>query len=222
MHERQYNVVVGIVVAAIVLVVLPFAVAVLNSKAGEAAAALGGVFGGFAAALAAYIGVRTTLAEQARADDRRRADDLTGLRLALHTEVGQIAFQCLAELSAWRGLAAGPTEKNLRTARLPPLTIYPANAYKIGLLTRAEILALVGFAGTLHDIGVVLVDLTARGVQEPNVIMLLLSNACGLAADFFESVPGLDGAHLDKPFIARLRSAQALMAAARPNVLPAV
>jgi hypothetical protein len=149
------------------------------------------------------------------ADARSRAEELSNLRHALHTEVGTIATQCHAELWTWLSAPPPPAIKNLRTSRLPPLAIYQANLTKIGLLTRDEIVQLIGFSGTLHDIAMVVDDMAQRQAQGPDerkTIELLLSNACGHAADFLEAVPGIAGADQDRPFIEELRKAHEVMA----------
>jgi hypothetical protein len=135
---------------------------------------------------------------------RRRTDRMAGLRHALHTEIGMAGFQCRKELDSWLKAELSPAQKNPRTARLAPLRIYEANAGAIGLLTREEIVPLVGFSGTLHDISVVVEDMIRRGSQDPKeyqTLQLLLSNACGAAADFLEAVPGIEGRVQDRRFI---------------------
>ena len=163
-------------------------------------------------ALMAAIGVPWWQQREGRKEDRtRRAVDLAGLRLALHTEVGAIGLQCLIELNSWAKAAASPAPKNLRTAKLPRLVIYEANASKIGLLTRGEIMGLISFSGMLYDISVVIADMGLRSVQGPDdlrVLQALLSNACGATGDFLEAVTGIEEADKDRPFIQRLRAAQ--------------
>ena len=148
---------------------------------------------------------------QNRNEDRvRRAADLAGLRLALHTEVGAIGLQCLFELKSWQRLEPPPAKRTLITARFPRLVIYEANANRIGLLTRDEIMGLIGFFGTLQDISVVVLDMETRQIQgadERERIETLLSNACGSAADFLDSVIGIDDSEKDKRFIEKLRTA---------------
>jgi hypothetical protein len=175
-------------------------------------------------ALAVALGVPWWQQKQIRGEDKRRQkDELAGLRHALHTEVGMAARQCLVELEHWLQGDARLVPKNPRTARFPPLTIYRANADKIGLLTRNEIVHLMGFAGTMHDISVVADDMMQRefrGPEHREVIELLLSNACGSAARFFEVVPGIEGSAHDRPFIEKLRAAHKKMDAARIKAPP--
>jgi hypothetical protein len=162
-------------------------------------------------ALAIAIGVPMWQQRRVRQDGKKnRADELAGLRHALHTEVGMVGLQCLIELYSWLKVERPTAVKNPRTARLPPLTIYNANAAKIGLLTRAEIVPLVGFSGTLHDIFAVADDMTLRGLQGPEAretLQILLSDACGNVADFLEIVPGIEGSDRDRQFISELRAA---------------
>jgi hypothetical protein len=106
---------------------------------------------------------------------------------------------------------------------LPPLTIYKGNAGKIGLLTRNEIVPLIGFSGTLHDISVVVDEMIQRGLQgleTRETLEVLLSNACGKAADFLEVVSGIEGNDRDRPFIAALRAAHSRMDAVRMKKTP--
>lgn len=122
----------------------------------------------------------------------RRAEQHS-LRHALHNQVGMVAKVCLDELNSWRNAGA---DKDPRTARLPPLTIFDANAGKIGLLTDDEIVPLIAFSGTLHDLSVVVGGITEPRVWEAREdIQVLLSNACGYAADFLATPPGIRGAY---------------------------
>jgi uncharacterized protein (UPF0332 family) len=104
-------------------------------------------------ALIAAIGIPWWQLRQGRAEERKRREaELVGLRQGLHTEVGVVALQCLAERQSWIKATATAATKNVRTAKLPRLTIYEANCNRIGLLTRNEISSLIGFSSTLHDI----------------------------------------------------------------------
>jgi hypothetical protein len=220
MDDRSYNAIVAAALGVGVFLIIGFVMALIGSNPGEIAAALGALIGGIAAGTAAYVGVRTTINEQAKTDAETKAAELAGIRLALHTEVSAIGLQCHIELASRR--ASGPARSPVVTARLPRLIVYEANANKIGLLTREEILALIGFSGTLHDI-VSHVDDMSRlepfpGPDARQALMVLLSNACGLAADFLEAVPGIPGAEQDRPLIAELRAAHDAMASARGAV----
>jgi hypothetical protein len=160
----------------------------------------------------------------ARIDDKKdRAAELAGIRQALHTEVGMVAMQCLIELDGWLKAAPPPAVKNPRTARLPSLTILEATAGKIGLLTRDEIVHLIGFAGTLHDISVAVEDMIDRqlqGAENRQTLTVLLSNACGNAAKFLEAVPGIESAEKDRPFIEELKAAHKKMDGVRLKAFP--
>jgi type II secretory pathway pseudopilin PulG len=120
-------------------------------------------------ALMAAIGIPLWQQWRGRVEDRAsRAAELAGLRHALHTEVGAIGLQCLIELDTWTKAPAPAAPKNLRTAKLPHLTIYEANASRIGLLARNEIIGLIGFSGTLHDLSIVVEDMERRQAQGPD------------------------------------------------------
>lgn len=188
------NVVVGLALFLSVALLSMFVAALLAANAGEAAAALGGVaggvFGGALAAYAAYVSVKSTLEGQARNDDERRAQELAAIRLALHTEVGIIANVCFSELRDWqRILPVVGQQKDPRN--IPPLTIYHSVSGNIGRLTRGEIVSLISFAGTLYKIEVVAKRIDENVIQAKSnqeTIALLLSDACGEAADFYEAV----------------------------------
>jgi len=205
-----------------------FFAALMGSKSsGEVSTALGsfigGLVGGALAAYAAFVAVKTTLEAQAIADANRRAHEIAAIRLALHTEVGMIATVCIREFEDWRALRSG-AEKNPSTARLPPLSIYNSVCGNVGRLTRAEIVPLIKFAGTLHDIEIVAakmaVQSTTQSANDQKTIALLLSSACGYAAEFCEVVPGIPDAHLDQPFIRRLKEAYQVMESARDRTPP--
>ena len=122
-----------------------------------------------------------------------------------------IANQCHIELNSWLTHPQTLVE-NLRTARLPPLVVFEANAGKVGLLTRSEIVHLVAFSGTLHDLSVMVDDMAERGLQgkeASQAVQVLLSNACGNAAEFLAAVPGIAGADQDRAFISALRECHA-------------
>jgi hypothetical protein len=128
--------------------------------------------------------------------------------------VGLVARECLhlAEL-----LSSGdPAQMNLRSLRMPPLTILQANAGKIGLLTRDEIVHLIGFSATLFDMAVVANDLMGRQmtgsrIREDTLLLgKMRSKACGHAAEFLTAVPGIPGAERDRRFIEALRQAATL------------
>jgi len=175
---------------------------------GEVAAALGGLIGGAIAALAAFVGVKTTLEGQAASDAERRDRAIAAVRLALHTEVGMIALVCIKEFEDWRDLRSG-AQKDPRTARLPPLTIYNSVCSNVGQLTREEIVPLIKLASTLHNIEIVAGRLAAQGTSqtrhEQQTIAMHLFDACHYAADFCEAVPA--DARIDQGLTKRLREA---------------
>jgi hypothetical protein len=159
---------------------------------------------------AAYVGVKTTLEGQASKDDERRAQELAAIRRALHTEVGLIANVCIHELRHWQRILHVVGQKDPRTAFFPPLTIYHPVSGNIGRLTRGKIVSLISFAGTLHDIEIVATRIDKNTIQakhDQETIALLLSNACGSAAEFYEAVLDIPDANLDEDFVVQLKTA---------------
>jgi hypothetical protein len=210
---------VAILVGAVLFCAL-FA-ALLGSSAGEIAQALGGIvgalIGGSLAAFAAYTGVKTTIEGQEATEARRLSDEVKGIRRALHTEVGMIGLQCLYECRAWNKYVGSIYDKELRTAKLPPLTIYNSVSPRTGLLAREEIVPLIGLSGTLHDINMVIQAAeikvyydSAKPITSQNerkTLALLFANACVQAANFLTSVTGIPLTEEDDRFIKALRSA---------------
>jgi hypothetical protein len=81
-------------------------------------------------------------------DNERRENENAAIRLAFHTEVGMVALQCLRELEGWRAVLLSPgVQKDVRSAVMPPLTIYNSVSSNIGILSRDEIVSLVGSRG---------------------------------------------------------------------------
>lgn len=195
----------------LIALAIPFSVQLLHSKHGEIAGALGGViggiFGGLLAAYAGYVAVTETLLGQAAADKQRSEEELAALRLALRTEVGMVAQQCIMEFQDWRTSKneAVQNRKPPATAIMPTLHVYMSNASQIGRLNRDEIVAIVGFAGTLADIRTYAEDMQSRPQthDDKERMMLMLSNACGKAAECLKAMPAPD-AEADRTFIAHL------------------
>ena len=160
----------------------------------------------------------------------KKADEVAAIRLALNTEVQMVATQCLREFNDWCDAPQPPVQKNLRTAKFPPLAIYEGNTSKIGLLTRGEIVPLIAFSGTLHDLGVAVNEMAItptsmqiltnpnQGFENQQTLKLLLSNACQKAADFLEVVP-VPKAEKSSGFISELRKAEKAMDGAREKLL---
>jgi hypothetical protein len=156
-----------------------------------------------------------------RAEHQARACELSNLRRALYEEVAVIANQCLIELGKWRLAPPPPTRIEPRTARLPPLVIFQANAGQAGLLSRDENIHLIGFSGTLHDLSIAVSDMIERELQDPEIrqhVAVLLSNACCSAAMFLAAVPGIPDADKDRPFIETLGVADRAMHGVRQKV----
>jgi len=148
----------------------------------------------------------------ARQQRKREQAEIDAVRLALHTEVAMIGKQCLEEYRAWTAALESGAGKDVRTAMLPPLTIYNAIASSIGRLTRDEIVSLIGFSSTLADISTVAarIDRDRKGVppvpDDKKALVVLFSHACRLAAECMRALP-VPGADLDRTFINELDEA---------------
>jgi hypothetical protein len=69
--------------------------------------------------------------------------------------------------------------------------------------------SLIKFSGTLHDIATVVADIERRQAPGPDdckALQMVFSNACGSAAEFFEAVPGIEGAEKDVSFVRELKA----------------
>ncbi|MGH6888455.1 MAG: hypothetical protein ACREHF_04555 [Rhizomicrobium sp.] len=168
-------------------------------------AAVSAISGAIVAGLFSYLGVRQTIRAQRRIEDDRRREELAAIRLALYSEIGTIAQQCLLECRSRtlnRSHVVGPAH----SARLPPLRIYDAVAEKIGQLSRAEIITVIGFAGCLWDVGVLVEATFSEAPPIPDTITQVLSNTCNQAADCLTAIPVPDS-EKDQGFIAALREA---------------
>jgi len=191
-------------IALVVLVV--FLISLLFTKWGEAAAAIGGIIGGGLGALGAVIAVKVAFDQQAVKDARKDAAELASIRQALRSEVAMIANQCVVELQSWIDVKKTGGMKDSRTARLPPLLIYAAMTPQFGRLSRPEIIGLIGFAGTLHDLSTVAESLARKTTQSPDdqeTMIILTSNACCEAAKCLRAILAPDSAE-DGSFLAVL------------------
>jgi hypothetical protein len=169
----------------------------------------------FGAILALAVAISVAWWQQSKArtaEQSAKAAELASLRLALHSEVKMVACQCL---SLGDLLSADLRQENVQLLRLPPLTIFQANAGKIGLLTHDEIVHLVGFSGELFNLSVLANSMLEREMKGPGIredslnLKKIRSRACGHAAEFLATVPGIPGADQDQTHIATLRQAAA-------------
>jgi hypothetical protein len=134
------------------------------------------------------------------AEQKTKALELASLRLALHSEVGATGRQCI------RLSVTGQIQRSL-----PPLTILQANAGKIGLLTREEVLNLVGLSSVLFDMSVFVNDETERlriypaGKLNVSKWRWLCAEACRHAAEFLVRVPDIPGTDQDRELLAQLK-----------------
>jgi hypothetical protein len=169
------------------------------------AAILSALLGASIAGSFSWLGVRLTLRGERKNTDSRRSEELRAIRLALYMEIGTVAQQCLIEFRSRtrsHSRVVGPAYSLM----LPPLTVYEAVAAKVGQLSRDEIIAIIGFAGCLWDIGVLAQASQSEAPPFPGTLTQVLSNACGLAADCLTSIP-VDDSERDEGFIAALRGA---------------
>jgi predicted membrane-bound mannosyltransferase len=142
----------------------------------------------------------------ARREKEKQDDDTATLRAALREEVLMSSQQCeLAFVSFSKYQLALP-----RSGSLPSLTVFEANASKIGWLNRDEITSLIAFSGTLADIRYLVADLARigriDGDDRSNISGMLL-NACQYAAKFLEVVGAPKGKEKElETYVTRLRS----------------
>jgi hypothetical protein len=115
--------------------------------------------------------------------------EISALRFALREEVMMHGKQCSEAACLWETFETF----NPRSAALPPLTIYEANASKVGLLMRGEIIPLIAFAGTLADLRNLVNDIQRRKVvlvdpNERSMVMRMLKQGRKHADEFVIAV----------------------------------
>src|SRR5947209_601469 len=100
LRARGWNVPVriGLVVLVVFLICLFF------SDAPAVAQSLGNVVGGALGAIAAIIVVQVTFQNQAKAEEKRRDEELASIRTALRTEIDHFAAACWHEFEAWQAV----------------------------------------------------------------------------------------------------------------------
>jgi hypothetical protein len=136
MAEEQNNItLIGLGLGFGVLLLAWFFAALVDSKAGEQAAAFGAVIGGIIGASGAVFAVYLTLA-------RQRADDTAKVRAAVRTEVTTFAKYVSGAVDICQQIAGGlPVPMSnapyITTSLVDPV-VYPAVADRIGLLPRAQ------------------------------------------------------------------------------------
>jgi hypothetical protein len=121
-------------------------------------------------------------------------------RIALREAVLMISGACLHATDLW---IRSKDAISIRSLIFPPLTVFEANAARIGQLARDEIIGLVGFSASLADLRIIVHDIEGRRLamaglvpgqikltpQDIESITGLLRSACFRAADFLEANP---------------------------------
>ena len=218
MSDSRYNLSVGLALVALLGLLIAFFVSLIDSHAGEIAAATGAVIGGMAGAGGAYAGVRAAISAESEAEQARREVRIASIRLALYTELRMLASQALIEGRGWHEKVTrlSQLEKKLVTAKLPHPIIYPADADKVGVLTEPEIMNIVRFFSELRDVENLVDSLIQRNdkytMAEAGLLASMFGHGCDYAAKFMEAaiaggVEHLPGAEQDAGFIAELKAA---------------
>jgi hypothetical protein len=100
-----------------------------------------------------------------------------------------------------------------RSASLPPLTVFEANAGRIGVLDRTEITSLIAYSSNLADLRYLVGDLRRSGRMEQEdkqLIAQILANAWLAASVFLKNVSERPEAYLSDRYenqIAKLEGA---------------
>jgi hypothetical protein len=131
--------------------------ALLSSKPGEIAGALGSVVGGMIGASGAAVAVYLTLAAQ-------REEDRTRINAALAREIAEFARMVVGHLETCENIRAGvitlPAATLAEAMEMPQPIIYPAVADKVGLLLRPQ--RAVAFYARIIEMGM-MVRTISRG-----------------------------------------------------------
>lgn len=135
-EDQNNNTLIGIALVLGVGLLAWFFVDLLDSKAGERAAAFGAVIGGIVGAGGAVYAVYLTLA-------RQRNEDTAKVRAAVRTEVTTYSKYVIGALKTCQQIANGVitipmSDAPYITKSLVDPVIYPAVADRIGLLPRAQ------------------------------------------------------------------------------------
>jgi hypothetical protein len=104
---------------------------------------------------------------------------------------------------------------SIRSGILPPLTIFEANANQIGLLSRDEIVNIIGFSAGLADLRYLVARISQTNrveLDDRQLVITMLANSCRSAATFLRVLPVLpEGKSEDyQRYIAELESAAEL------------
>lgn len=134
--ERNNNALIGVALFVGVGLFAWFFADLLDSKAGERAAAFGAVIGGIVGAGGAVYAVYLTLA-------RQRNEDTAKVRAAVRTEVTTYSKYVIGALKTCQQIANGVivvpmSDAPYITKSLVDPVVYPAVADRIGLLPRAQ------------------------------------------------------------------------------------
>lgn len=116
----------------------------------------------------------------------RRAD-LRSLRYALRMQVRVMGRVYAAEFKKWQDPAF---LVHPRPPQLPPLAVLDENFDKLGLLSEAEVYAIMWLWGSLHALSVFVSGKTQQQLQEAHEdVQVLLSDVCYCAALSLQPLP---------------------------------
>jgi hypothetical protein len=155
--DRQFNLFVGLGVAAGAGVVIAFLVALMASKAGEIAAALATVIGGgfvLAAAVVAWKGVQDQIVFQRSIETDKRQRARRELENALTAELMVFSRSIIDATSLWNLRAhKNPKETPQYLPTLVQPRVYPAAISQIGLLDEGwPAMAVITFFGNVLEL----------------------------------------------------------------------
>ena len=193
MTDSRHNTLVGVGLGLALLLVIGFVVALMDSKAGEVAGALGAVIGGAIGAGGAAAAVYLTLAGM-------RADDTEIVSAAIMAEVAELCKFPIGQLGACFVIQAGgldaPKTSLPALMHTPEPVIFPAVANRVSRLSMATLI--VSFYSRLHETRGVIEIIVLAPPAPPAVEKLgpkhiqgladLLISQCQVAKMILESV----------------------------------
>jgi len=167
MPDRQFNLCLGVGILAATILGISFIVALMGSRAGEVAAALGTVVGGgfvLGAAVVAWKSVQDQIASQQAVETDRRQRERRSLQNALTAELMVFSRPIIDATSVWNSRANNnPNEIPSYYPKLLQPRVYPAAISQIGLLDEGwPAMAVITFFGNVLELNEI-ADESLRG-----------------------------------------------------------